>query len=148
MTDPLHIVAAGGLFYARDGRVLLVETPRRGWECPGGQVECGEEVDEAVVREVWEETGCRVEIERLVGIYTNPVPPTKVIFMFVGRHVDGEPKRGDELDPGWFTVEEALHMVTFGPEHLRLRDALECGDRPVYRVYRARPYELLKESEW
>ena len=148
MSDPLHIVAAGGLFYAADGRVLLVKTPRRGWECPGGQVESGEDVGEAVLREVWEETRCRVRIDRLVGVYTNPVPTAKVIFMFVGTHVEGEPGKGDELDAGWFTVEEALRMVTSEPEQLRLKDALQIKDRPVYRMYRTRPYQLLNESDW
>ena len=38
--------------------------------------------------------------------------------------------------------------VTFGPNRLKLQDALaDCG-RPVYRVYRARPYELVRQMEW
>ncbi len=70
MSDPQHIVAVGGLFYDRDGRVLLVKTERRGWECPGGQVESGEDLAEALVREAREETGCEVRVERLAGVYT------------------------------------------------------------------------------
>jgi 8-oxo-dGTP diphosphatase len=148
MSDPLHIVAVSGLFRDHAGRVLLVETPRRGWECPGGQVECGEDLVEALQRETREETGCGVVVERLVGVYTNPVPPTKVMFMFAGRHRDGEARRGDELDAGWFPVEQALRLVTFGPNRLKLRDALQPAGRPVYRVYSARPFELMKQTEW
>lgn len=148
MNHPQHIVAVAGLFYDARGRVLLVNTERRGWECPGGQVECGEDLEEALVREAREETGCEVRVERLAGVYTNPVPPAKVMFMFVGRHVHGEPEKGDELASGWYPVEQALEMVTFGPNLLKLRDALQAGGRPVYRVYSARPYELLKETEW
>src|SRR4051812_22410405 len=51
VSDPQHIVAVAGLFYDEQGRVLLVKTERRGWECPGGQVECGEDLVEASVRE-------------------------------------------------------------------------------------------------
>lgn len=148
LSDPQHIVAVAGLFYDAQGRVLLVKTERRGWECPGGQVECGEDLVEALVREAREETGCEVRVERLVGVYTNPVPPTKVMFMFVGQHVRGEPEAGDELGAGWYSVEQALEMVTFGPNLLKLRDALWAAERPVYRVYTARPYHLLRQMEW
>jgi 8-oxo-dGTP diphosphatase len=148
VADPQHIVAVSGLFYDQTGRVLLVETARRGWECPGGQVECGEDLVEALLRETMEETGCVVEVERLVGVYTNPVPPTKVMFMFAGRHVEGEPCRGDELEAGWFSIEEARRMVTFGANRLKLEDALRGAGHPVYRVYTARPFELLRAEEW
>ena len=39
-------------------------------------------------------------------------------------------------------------MVAFGPNRLKLQDALENSDRPVYRVYAARPYELRKQMSW
>jgi hypothetical protein len=51
------------------------------------------------------------------------------------------------LECGWFTAKEALELVTFGPELLKLRDALGANDRPVYRVYKARPFELIREAE-
>lgn len=148
MSDPLHIVAVSGLFYNDQGQILLVRTPHRGWECPGGQVECGEDLIEAVVREVQEETGCIVHVDRLVGVYTNPIPTTKVMFMFLGKHLSGEATTGDELETGWFSVTDALQRVTFGPNRLKLEDALQYKDHPVYRVYTARPYELLKQCDW
>jgi len=61
---------------SKDGRVLLI---RRGsepfegrWALPGGFVEVGETVEEAAAREAEEETGLRVEILRLVGVYSAP----------------------------------------------------------------------------
>ncbi|MBI1801567.1 MAG: NUDIX domain-containing protein [Chloroflexi bacterium] len=56
-----------------DGQVLLTEREDFAvWCLPGGGVESGESVAQAAVREVQEETGLRVELTRLVGIYSQP----------------------------------------------------------------------------
>ena len=51
---PYHLVSACGLVH-RDGLVLLIQNPKRGWELPGGTVEQGERITEALKREVYEE---------------------------------------------------------------------------------------------
>jgi ADP-ribose pyrophosphatase YjhB (NUDIX family) len=56
-----------------EGRVLLQRRSDNGlWGLPGGSVEIGESVTTAIVREVREETGLAVEVERLVGVYSDP----------------------------------------------------------------------------
>ncbi len=56
-----------------DGRILLQRRSDNGrWGLPGGSVEIGESVCEAIVREVREETGLDVEAERLIGVYSDP----------------------------------------------------------------------------
>jgi ADP-ribose pyrophosphatase YjhB (NUDIX family) len=58
---------------ADDERVLLVQRADVGlWGLPSGWVEPGETVVEAVVREVREETGLDVAVERLIGVYSDP----------------------------------------------------------------------------
>jgi len=56
-----------------DGAVLLQRRSDNGlWGLPGGGVEIGESVSAAIVREVREETGLIVDVDRLVGVYSDP----------------------------------------------------------------------------
>jgi ADP-ribose pyrophosphatase YjhB (NUDIX family) len=66
-----------------DGRILLQQRSDNGlWGLPGGSVEIGESVRDAIVREVREESGLTVEVIRLVGIYSDPT--TQIV-----RYPDG-----------------------------------------------------------
>jgi len=56
-----------------DGRLLLIQRSDNGlWAMPGGGLEVGETVAQAAAREVLEETGIAVEINGVVGIYSDP----------------------------------------------------------------------------
>ena len=62
-------LAAGGVVFAEDGRVLLIRENygERRYGLPGGRVDAGETPEEAVVREVREETGLEVTPSGLIG---------------------------------------------------------------------------------
>ncbi|MGW2508487.1 NUDIX hydrolase [Streptomyces scopuliridis] len=56
-----------------DGRLLIIhKTDNDLWALPGGGHDIGESIGDTVVREVLEETGITVEIDSIVGLYTNP----------------------------------------------------------------------------
>ena len=71
---PNSIVPGGSAVVIDEvGRVLLHRRRDSGmWALPGGVMDAGETITDAVVREVREETGVSVEITRLVGIYSDP----------------------------------------------------------------------------
>ncbi|MEV0785895.1 NUDIX domain-containing protein [Streptomyces sp. NPDC050423] len=56
-----------------DGRILIIhKTDNDLWALPGGGHDIGESIGDTVVREVVEETGITVQIDSIVGLYTNP----------------------------------------------------------------------------
>lgn len=66
-------VSASAVIFDRQGRLLLQQRSDGGqWGLPGGSVEIGESLREAVAREVREETGLAVVPHRLVGLYSDP----------------------------------------------------------------------------
>jgi len=121
-----------------DDRVLLVRRgrePAKGrWSLPGGVIELGERAVEAVVREVFEETGVEVEPMRVVAIYEPIVRDEEgrvkfhyVLLEYLCRPLRGEPKpSSDVLDARWFRLEELADIdISPGTRHLILRVAEE-----------------------
>ena len=71
--DRLHPGVAAVVFDSAREQVLLQKRSDNGmWGLPSGHVEIGETVEEAVIREVKEETGLQVKVVRLVGVYSDP----------------------------------------------------------------------------
>lgn len=65
--------SVSAVIFDRRGHLLLQQRSDGGqWGLPGGSVEIGESVTDAVIREVLEETGLIVGVRRMVGVYSNP----------------------------------------------------------------------------
>lgn len=87
-------------------QILLVKRardPHKGkWDLPGGFINAGEEYADSVKREVKEELGCEVEIERIIGVYTdtylyqNIIMPTFCVIAKV-RLITSELKIADDV---------------------------------------------------
>ena len=72
-SELLVLPSATGIIFDDQGRILLVrQTPSGVWTAPGGAIDPGEQPADAVVREVWEETGLYVAPVRILGVYGGP----------------------------------------------------------------------------
>jgi 8-oxo-dGTP diphosphatase len=127
------LVAVDGIVVRRTGSIVLIKRkrpPYEGyWALPGGLVEYGETVEEAVVREVKEETGLEVDVKGLVGVYSKPDrdPRGHVISIaFLVVEVGGELRGSEETEVGeFYAIPERL---AFDHKDI-LREGLELARR-------------------
>lgn len=133
--------------FVRDaqGRVLLHRRADNGfWALPGGGVELGESVIEACVREVREETGLEVRVERLIGVYSDPrayavaTYPNGEVTQFVNlcfacAIVGGELTCSPESTEIGFFALDALPQPLLPAHRLRIEDALRASPQPWIR---------------
>lgn len=108
-TAPLHVVAA--VLVDRQGRLLVAQRPAGKWaagrwEFPGGKLEPGEDEAAAVVRELREELGVRVDAQQRLGEFVHDYGDRTVCIglWLVLRH-EGEPRGLDGQALRWVTVE-------------------------------------------
>lgn len=155
MTMPTHIVAVGGIVENEQGHVLLVKTRHEGWVFPGGQVEAGENLMDALAREVKEESGIDVVVCGLLGVYSNTssyiwhdgvtVVPTKVMFDFMCRPSGGVLCTSEETsDSGWFEKGEALERIAAPAIRTRYQAYLDFNGSIVYADYVTKPDFAMK----
>lgn len=122
--------------FDEQGRIFLTRRTDNGqWCLPGGGMDSGESVTEACEREVWEETGLRVRVKRMVGVYSHPdqlvVYPDGnkahiVALHFEAEFVGGQPTLSTETtDFGYFTMDEIQGMEFLGRHKERILDTLE-----------------------
>lgn len=131
-TTPKHIVSAAAIVLNSKNEILLIKGPKRGWEMPGGQVEEGESLTAAAIRETKEESGIDVEILKFCGIFQN-VEKSICNTLFLAKPIGGTPTTSPEsLEVGYFPIEEALKMVTAGNFRQRIEYCLDATKHPFY----------------
>ena len=101
------------------------------WNLPGGGVESGEIPTEAVIREVREETGLDVEIEKLTGIYGKQYKD-ELVFTFICRIVAGELTTTSESRELRFFAVDSLPTNTIAKHIERIMDAKLDNPQPVF----------------
>lgn len=124
-------VAAVALVVDGDGLVMVkrgVEPQYGKWAFPSGYVDKGEVVEAAAIREVKEETGLDVELERLIGVYSlegNPV----VLVVYSAFVTGGFVAVGhDALDVRTFSLDE-MPALPFPHDYQIIKDWLESRNR-------------------
>ena len=142
-TYPMHIVAVAAFVTNLQGRVLMIKSPRRDWEFPGGQVEESERLTHALEREVFEETGIIIKPKSLVGVYSNTRKPSILMLDFICEYISGEPKTSAEsLQVEWVAREETLSRVKRPAIRGRLKTMLEFSGEVTYRAYFVDPNRI------
>lgn len=140
-----HLVSVAALVTNDKGQILLVKSPLRGWEYPGGLIEPGETFMDALHREVREESGVEVEVTGFVGICKN-VERNIVNIDFTAKYVSGELTTSEEsTEVVWATPEEALNMITFPLTQKRIRNMIKNKDKAVLFSFIREPFETVEE---
>ncbi|MBV9019169.1 MAG: NUDIX domain-containing protein [Ktedonobacteraceae bacterium] len=93
------------------------------WNLPGGGMEVGEAVDEALRREVREETGLEVQVEQLVGVYSKP-QKQEVVLTFRCRVTGGILISTEESRACRYFAPDSLPENTLPKHRQRVEDAL------------------------
>ncbi len=141
-TDPTCVrLAVSAVVRARPGSaeiLLMRRSDNRHWGLPGGYVEPGESVTQAAAREVSEETGYRIEVGALVGVYSDPssqviaysdtdrIQSVNLCFEALALEA-GEPTTPEESLGSGFFPRDALPEPLVPIHGVRIRDAFERG---------------------
>lgn len=152
---PTHIIAGAGIVINENNEVLMVKTYNAGWVFPGGQVEVGENVIDAVKREIMEEAGVDIEVGEVFCISSNTGKypgyngvkevPTKIMLDFICSAKGGIPRPSDEnSESAFFPEDEVLKLIEAPAIIERFKAYLEYAGRPTYLEYVTKPSFQLK----
>jgi 8-oxo-dGTP diphosphatase len=146
MTEPAGSFRIGVFaIIMHDGRVLLARRRDIGWwNLPGGGMERGETVDEALRREVREEIGLEVAIVRLTGVYSKP-QKDEVVLTFLCHPAGGEPGASAEISEVGFFPPYALPERTLPKHRERVADAFLHQPEAIIRAQRTSTAEDQRE---
>ena len=127
------LLTVDAVITAEDGKLVFIRRKnppyQSSWALTGGFVEYGETVEQAVMREVKEETGLIVEIKKIIGVYSDPDRDPRghtITVSFLTNKIGGYPRADtDASEVSFFTPEEAKDLDLAFDHQKILKDALE-----------------------
>lgn len=150
---PKQTISVSAFLQNEEGEVLLLRTHWRKdtWEMPGGNVEVGEPLDEAVCREFLEETGIVIRPIGITGIYSNTTKAT-VGVVFRAEYVSGEINIQPEeiLEARYIKIDELNigEYITRPQQRSRTLDAMKAKYFIPYEAWKMEPdYQLVSRLE-
>ena len=135
-SSPIFRIGVFALIFNHKKQILLGH--RRDidwWNLPGGGMESGETVDEALCREVLEETGIEVKVERLVGVYSKP-QKQEVVLTFLCQVIGGTLRSTEETRESRYFAPNSLPENTLPKHRQRIEDALLNQQSAIIRAQR------------
>ena len=124
---------ACGVLLLQAGRILLArrahEPRREAWGIPAGFMEYGEHPERTAVREALEETGLRIRLRGLFGVYAGRDDPRTraVLILYHAVIVGGRLEAGDDASElGWFPLDRLPRPLAFRAHREALRDLMRA----------------------
>ena len=133
------------MIYDDDGNVLVQDSRDSDWggiTFPGGHVEKGESFTDAVIREVYEETGLTIETPQICGIKQWPEDDGSryIVLFYKTSHFAGELKSSEEGEVYWTKLSRLKELPLARGMELMLRVFLE-DEVSEYYIYE-------EDGEW
>lgn len=116
-----------------DSVLLILREDFRVWGLPGGAIEAGESVAEAAIREVREETGVEISLDRLVGMYYRQQGGHQAVFLAHPEAGDPRPDGYESLKAQWFPIAH-LPELLIAWHRLYIQDSLGNRSSVVRRI--------------
>lgn len=130
---PRHSVSVAGIVVNDVSQILVIRRRDNGhWEPPGGVLELGEQFEEGVRREIREETGVNVHVDRLTGVYKNLAAGVVALVFRCHPLGTADPDSAEAVAVRWADPSEIAELMD--PAYaVRVTDAF--GDSTVTRAH-------------
>ncbi|WP_326600595.1 NUDIX hydrolase [Streptomyces sp. NBC_01803] len=129
-------MSVAGVIIDGQGRALLIQRRDNGhWEPPGGVIEPGETIPDALAREVLEETGIKIaQSPVLTGVYKN-MTGLIVALVFRCEAADGHPATGPETKAVRWVTRDEVNELADEAYAVRVLDAMDAAFPPAVRAH-------------